>query len=78
MMRNDRIPQATDSGLPPDLHPFLTRDAAVFGKPVCRLGLASRGESELAPDDVLAAIERGVNFLNWPAASEGPARPEGA
>jgi predicted aldo/keto reductase-like oxidoreductase len=41
-----------------------------FGKPVCRLGLALRGSSRLNADDVHEAIARGVNFLNWPAASE--------
>lgn len=33
--------------------------------PVCRLGLASRGNTHLAADDVVHAVERGVNFLNW-------------
>jgi predicted aldo/keto reductase-like oxidoreductase len=32
---------------------------------VCRLGLATRGESEMRPEDVVHAVERGVNFLNW-------------
>jgi aryl-alcohol dehydrogenase-like predicted oxidoreductase len=27
---------------------------------------------ELAPDDILYAIERGVGFLNWPGLAEGP------
>lgn len=34
-------------------------------KPICRLGLATRGENHLRPDDILYAISRGVNFLNW-------------
>jgi predicted aldo/keto reductase-like oxidoreductase len=34
-------------------------------RPVCRLGLASRGEEGLAPEDVLTAVDRGINFLNW-------------
>jgi predicted aldo/keto reductase-like oxidoreductase len=54
-----------------DLHPFLIRPQSCFGKPVCRLGLASRGSLRLRPDDVVTAIERGVNFLNWPGGSEG-------
>jgi predicted aldo/keto reductase-like oxidoreductase len=55
------------------LTPFLTCPAAAFGKPVCRLGLASRGDrAGLAPDDVLHAIEQGVNFLNWPGAADSP------
>jgi predicted aldo/keto reductase-like oxidoreductase len=38
---------------------------AAFGKPVCRLGLASHGATDLAPADILYALDRGVNFLNW-------------
>jgi aryl-alcohol dehydrogenase-like predicted oxidoreductase len=54
----------------PDLHPFLiTSD---FGPPVCRLGLASYGRTAIAPDDLLSAIDRGVNFLNWQGLAEGP------
>jgi predicted aldo/keto reductase-like oxidoreductase len=51
----------------------LLRGASAFGKPACRLGLASRGDSALSADDVLHAIDQGVNFLNWPALSEGAA-----
>lgn len=58
------------------MHPFLMRPESAFGKPVCRLGLAARGESLLVADDLFEAIERGVNFLNWPARSEGPAEAE--
>lgn len=54
------------------MHPFLMRDASAFGKPVCRLGLAARGDSELTAAELQLALERGVNFLNWPAHSEGP------
>jgi predicted aldo/keto reductase-like oxidoreductase len=52
---------------------------------VCRLGLASRGNTNLAAADVHFAIERGVNFLNWCGTSNpfaraiaelGPRRPE--
>jgi predicted aldo/keto reductase-like oxidoreductase len=32
---------------------------------VCRLGLATRGNTHLDPEAVLEAVERGVNFLNW-------------
>src|SRR4051794_39049819 len=53
----------------PDLHPFLlTSD---FGPPVCRLGLASYGRTAITPDDVLSAVDRGVNFLNWQGLTEG-------
>lgn len=44
--------------------PFRSPRAAL-GRPVCRLGLASRGDSGLTPDDVGHAVERGINFLNW-------------
>jgi aryl-alcohol dehydrogenase-like predicted oxidoreductase len=54
------------------IHPFLKVDAKAFGQPVCRLGLASYGESAIARDDVLHAIGRGVNFLNWQGLAEGP------
>lgn len=33
--------------------------------PVCRLGLATRGNTHLRSEDVGYAIERGVNYLNW-------------
>ena len=45
--------------------PFLQRSAGAFGKPVCRLGLASHRDTEITTDDVHHALERGVNFLNW-------------
>jgi aryl-alcohol dehydrogenase-like predicted oxidoreductase len=63
-----------DPGHP--VSPFLSCHAAAFGKPVCRLGLASRGDSEITTDDVLFAVERGVNFLNWPGESDGPRGPD--
>jgi predicted aldo/keto reductase-like oxidoreductase len=49
---------------------FLTRSAEAFGKPACRLGLAGHSGSDLTPDDVLYAIDRGVNFLNWPGEAD--------
>lgn len=33
--------------------------------PVMRLGLATRGNTSLAAGDVVLAVERGVNYLNW-------------
>lgn len=54
------------------MNDFLACPASAFGKPVCRLGLATRGGSGLAPDDVLLAVDRGVNFLNWPGEADGP------
>src|SRR3954471_9717787 len=56
----------------PALHPFLVTPAPAFGVPVCRLGLASYGETAVTPDDVLHAVGRGVNFLNWQGLAEGP------
>ena len=57
--------------------PFLTCPAGFFGKPVCRLGLAARGGSALSSDDVLHAIERGINFVNWPGEADTPGGPDG-
>jgi aryl-alcohol dehydrogenase-like predicted oxidoreductase len=51
------------------LHPFLVTQG--FGLPVCRLGLASYGRAAISPDDVLSAVDRGVNFLNWQGLAEG-------
>ena len=51
--------------------------ATTFGRsqaltrPVCRLGLATRGDTALTPDDVLSAVDRGVNFLNWCGVPDG-------
>jgi predicted aldo/keto reductase-like oxidoreductase len=44
---------------------FLHRPAGDFGKPVCRLGLASHDGARLTVADVHHALDRGVNFLNW-------------
>jgi predicted aldo/keto reductase-like oxidoreductase len=38
---------------------------------VCRLGLATRGNTHLEAADVLRAVERGVNYLNWCGHSDG-------
>jgi aryl-alcohol dehydrogenase-like predicted oxidoreductase len=46
--------------------------ANAFGRPVCRLGLASYTSSAITPDDVFHALDRGVNFLNWAGLAEGP------
>src|SRR3954454_2410159 len=55
----------------PALHSFLVTSG--FGPPVCRLGLASYGRTAITPDDVLSAVDRGVNFLNWQGLAEGAA-----
>ena len=39
--------------------------------PVCRLGLATRGGTRLLKQDVLWALERGINYLNWPGHEDG-------
>jgi aryl-alcohol dehydrogenase-like predicted oxidoreductase len=54
------------------LHPFLVTPASAFGRPVCRLALAGYGQTAITPDDVYYALDRGVNFLNWPGLAEGP------
>ena len=36
-----------------------------FDRPLCRLGLATRGTNRLTPADIRFALDRGVNFLNW-------------
>ena len=53
---------------------FLHCPAAAFGKPVCRLGLATRGDTGLTEDDVHFALGRGVNFLNWPGGEDALSR----
>ena len=39
--------------------------------PLCRLGLATRGNTHLSPADVRYAVERGVNYLNWCGRPDG-------
>jgi predicted aldo/keto reductase-like oxidoreductase len=59
------------------MHPFLSCPASQFGKPVCRLGLATRGGTRLTFDDVAYAIDRGLNFLNWPGEADAPGGADG-
>lgn len=66
-----RTAPAVPPGGKPAPHPFLVTHA--FDFPVCRLGLASYGQTAITPDDVLHALGRGVNFLNWQGLAEGPA-----
>src|SRR6516162_9728002 len=56
----------------PALHPFLVTPSATFGRPVCRLGLASYISASITTDDVLYAVSRGVSFLSWLGVAEGP------
>lgn len=51
---------------------FLTCPASAFGQEVCRLGLASRGQTALTCEDVLYAVEQGIHFLNWPGEADSP------
>lgn len=56
------------------LPPFLQSELGPRGgpaRPVCRLGLSTRGNTSLSTDDVLHALDRGVNFLNWCGVSDG-------
>jgi predicted aldo/keto reductase-like oxidoreductase len=59
------------SGTGSSLHPFLVTPAGAFGQPICRLGLASYGQTAITSDDVIDALDRGVNFLNWAGLAEG-------
>jgi predicted aldo/keto reductase-like oxidoreductase len=44
---------------------FLLTSFPGRARPISRLGLSSRGDTNLGVDDVLLALERGINFLNW-------------
>jgi len=56
----------------PVLNPFLVTSAQAFGRPVCRLGLASYGQTAVTSEDIHHALGRGVNFLNWQGLADGP------
>jgi predicted aldo/keto reductase-like oxidoreductase len=58
------------------LSPFLTCPPEAFGKPVARLGLAMYVQTTLTADDVLYAVERGANFLNWPGEADHAGGPD--
>ncbi len=53
-----------------DLHTTLGRDTPR----VCRLWLATRGNTHLTPEDVRLAIDAGVNYLNWCGHADGMSR----
>ena len=40
----------------------------------CRLGLALRGDGHLGVEDIHHALDRGVNFLNWPGSPDALSR----
>ena len=44
---------------------------AALPYPIRRLGLATRGDSDLTPEDVQHAVDSGVNFLNWCGVPDG-------
>ncbi len=41
---------------------------------ICRLGLATRGNTHLEADDVHHAVDRGINYLNWCGHPDGMSR----
>ena len=45
--------------------------------PVCRLGLATRGNTHLDVDDVFHAYHRGINYWNWCGHKDGMSRAVG-
>jgi predicted aldo/keto reductase-like oxidoreductase len=47
------------------LHTTFRSPHFTFDRPLCRLGLATRGTNRLAPADIGLALDRGINFLNW-------------
>ena len=47
------------------LHTTFRSPHFTFDRPLCRLGLATRGTNRLTPADIRHALDRGVNFLNW-------------
>ena len=52
------------------LKPIMTHTVAGLGD-VCRLGLATRGNTTLDAESVLLAVRRGVNYLNWCGHDDG-------
>jgi predicted aldo/keto reductase-like oxidoreductase len=58
-------------GKPSFLHTTFRSPRAGLDRPVCRLGLASRGDTGLTPDDVRHAVESGADFLNWCGVADG-------
>ena len=75
MSRSFQLPTRIVSAEPRDSHgvaEFLYAPTEAFGQPTCRLGLASHGRTEITPDDVLHALDAGVNFLNWPGVADSP------
>ena len=65
------LPQVDDTGSPD--RPARHTELGSFGR-VCRLGLATRGNTFLDIQDVLSAVDRGVNYLNWCGHADGMSR----
>ncbi len=53
------------------LHTSFASPRAQLAKPICRLGLATRGSTSLTPEDIRHAVDSGVNFLNWCGVPDG-------
>src|SRR5205814_2698860 len=53
------------------LHTTFRSPHSTFDRPLCRLGLATRGTNRLTPTDIRLALDRGVNFLNWCGTPDG-------
>ena len=60
----------TVDGDPYELESGQFKDWPGVGR-VCRLGLATRGNTSLDPEDVEHAVDRGINYLNWCRHADG-------
>jgi predicted aldo/keto reductase-like oxidoreductase len=47
------------------LHVRFRAPRFTYNRPVCRLGVASRGHTGMTAEDYRYALERGVTFFNW-------------
>src|SRR5262249_48514413 len=61
--RSEDSRMAKSPDLPAFSRSFLTVPRT--GRPVCRLGLATRGQTSLTVNDIHGALDHGINFLNW-------------
>src|SRR5438128_1709128 len=64
-MMNDELQNSNSGDRERNLYAQLHGPDAQASLRVCRLGLATRGGSDLTAGDVGHALERGINFLNW-------------
>jgi predicted aldo/keto reductase-like oxidoreductase len=73
--RPSATPAHTETHSQSDLNPMPRRAELGGGCPrVMRLGLATRGNTNLSADDVALGVDRGVNYLNWCGYDEGIAQ----